>query len=78
MADRCPFLDGFHVDWREGGTAKGAAGKVWVGGLADRGGALGPVTSRIDIETSGMPTRAAVAMAIGARTAAVAIFPGPM
>jgi hypothetical protein len=49
-----------------------------VGANGESEPALAPLPTMIDMRKSGMPTREAVAMAIGAMSAAVAMFPGPI
>ena len=49
-----------------------------VGANGERAPALAPLPTMIAIRKSGMPARAAVAMAIGVSSAAVAMLPGPI
>ena len=49
-----------------------------VGANGESAPALAPLPTMIAIRNSGMPARAAVAIAIGARSAAVAMLPGPI
>ena len=49
-----------------------------VGANGESDPALAPLPTMIAIRNSGMPTRTAVAIAIGARSAAVAMLPGPI
>ena len=48
-----------------------------VGANGESAPALAPLPTMIAIRNSGMPARAAVAIAIGASSAAVAMLPGP-
>ena len=49
-----------------------------VGAKGESAPALAPLPTMIAIRNSGMPVRAAVAIAIGVRSAAVAMLPGPI
>ena len=49
-----------------------------VGAIGDREPELAPLPTMIAIRNSGMPVFAAVAIASGASSAAVAMLPGPM
>ena len=49
-----------------------------VGANGESAPALAPLPTMIAIRNSGMPARAAVAIAIGASSAAVAMLPGPI